>query len=309
MCGFIVQLVEHRTGIAEVTGLNPVEALTFFRPLYSNCLNWKFTAKITYHLHIYPQFIYESFHIHYYIISLLSRENMNSQLTSLPMCGFIAQLVEHRTGIAEVTGSNPVEALIFFRLLYSNCLNWKFTAKITYHLHIYPQFIYESFHIHYYITSLLSRENMNSQLTSLPMCGFIAQLVEHRTGIAEVTGTNPVEALIFFRLLYSNCLNWKFTAKITYHLHIYPQFIYESFHIHYIFSLLSRENMNSQLTLLPMCGFIVQLVEHRTGIAEVTGWNPIEALIFFQASLFQLLKLEIHCEDHISPSYISAVHI
>ena len=43
----------------------------------------------------------------------------------LPMCGFIAQLVEHRTGIAEVTGSNPVEALIFFRLLISSCLNWK----------------------------------------------------------------------------------------------------------------------------------------------------------------------------------------
>ena len=40
-------------------------------------------------------------------------------------CGFIAQLVEHRTGIAEVTSSNPVEALIFFRLLLSNCLNWK----------------------------------------------------------------------------------------------------------------------------------------------------------------------------------------
>ena len=49
-----------------------------------------------------------------------------NKLTSLPMCGFIAQLVEHRTGIAEVTGSNPVEALIFFfRLLLSNCLNWK----------------------------------------------------------------------------------------------------------------------------------------------------------------------------------------
>ena len=41
------------------------------------------------------------------------------------MCGFIAQLVEHRIGIAEVTGSNPVEALIFFRLLLFNCLNWK----------------------------------------------------------------------------------------------------------------------------------------------------------------------------------------
>ena len=33
------------------------------------------------------------------------------------MCGLIAQLVEHRTSIAEVTGSNPVEALIFFRLI------------------------------------------------------------------------------------------------------------------------------------------------------------------------------------------------
>ena len=28
------------------------------------------------------------------------------------MCGFIAQLVEQRTGNGEATGSNPVEALI-----------------------------------------------------------------------------------------------------------------------------------------------------------------------------------------------------
>ena len=28
------------------------------------------------------------------------------------MCGFIAELVEQRTGNAEVTGSNPVETLI-----------------------------------------------------------------------------------------------------------------------------------------------------------------------------------------------------
>ena len=31
---------------------------------------------------------------------------------------FIAQLVRHRTGIAEVTGSNPVEALIFSGFLF-----------------------------------------------------------------------------------------------------------------------------------------------------------------------------------------------
>ena len=51
-----------------------------------------------------------------------------NKLTSLPMCGFITQLVEHRTGIAEVTGSNPVEAPVFFRLLLS-----KFTAMISLH--------------------------------------------------------------------------------------------------------------------------------------------------------------------------------
>ena len=33
--------------------------------------------------------------------------------------GWYAQLVEHCTGIAEVTGSNPAEAWIFFRLLLS----------------------------------------------------------------------------------------------------------------------------------------------------------------------------------------------
>ena len=35
---------------------------------------------------------------------------------------FVDQFV---SGVTEVTGSNPVEALIFFRLLPSNCLNWK----------------------------------------------------------------------------------------------------------------------------------------------------------------------------------------
>ena len=41
-----------------------------------------------------------------------------------------------------------------------------------------------------------------------------------------------------------------------------------------------------------MCGFKAQLVEHRTAIADVTGSNPVEALIFFQASSFQLLKID-----------------
>ena len=65
------------------------------------------------HFDLQPQFkcvgyfIYTSHHF-----TPHGRYELN-KLTSLPMCGFIAQLVEHRTGIAEVTGSNPVEALIF----------------------------------------------------------------------------------------------------------------------------------------------------------------------------------------------------
>ena len=50
------------------------------------------------------------------------------------------------------------------------------------------------------------------------------------------------------------------------------------------------EPVTSVNTSLPMCGFIAQLVEHRTGIRG--GLNPVEALIFFHASSFQLLKLE-----------------
>ena len=37
--------------------------------------------------------------------------------------GFIAQLVEHRTGNREVTGSNPVEVLNFFQASLRSCIN------------------------------------------------------------------------------------------------------------------------------------------------------------------------------------------
>ena len=68
--------------------------------------------------------------MHYFIYTLHhftphGRYELN-KLTLLPVCGFIAQLVEQHTGNAEVMGSNPVEALIFFfKLLLSSCLNWK----------------------------------------------------------------------------------------------------------------------------------------------------------------------------------------
>ena len=68
---------------------------------------------ITLHFHPQPQFKYELFHIYFTSFHCTGRYELN-KLTSLPMCGLIiAQLVEHRTGIAEVVGLNPVEALTF----------------------------------------------------------------------------------------------------------------------------------------------------------------------------------------------------
>ena len=79
---------------------------------------------------------------------------------------------------------------------------------------------------------------------------------------------------------------------ITLHFHLLPQYKYELFHIYYTSLHCTGRYELNKLTSLPTCGFIAQLVEHRTGIAEVMGSNPVEALIFFQASSFQLLKLE-----------------
>ena len=83
------------------------------RSKFSNLGNWKeearknqgFNGIRTRDLRDTGAMLFTSFHC-------TGRYELN-KLTSLPMCGFIAQLVEHRTSIAEVTGSNPVEALIF----------------------------------------------------------------------------------------------------------------------------------------------------------------------------------------------------
>ena len=112
---------------------------------------------------------------------------------------------------------------------------------------------------------------------------------KNRTGIAEVTGSNPVEALIFFffRRWKIYCDDLSSVSSTT-----AVQIWIISYILHVISLLTGRYELN-EVTSLPMCGFIAQLVEHRTGIAEVTGANPVEALFFFfQASSSQLLKLE-----------------
>ena len=179
-------------------GSNPVEALIFFRPLLSSCLNWKIYCDD--HTSLWSTTAVQIWIISYifHMISLHGKKWTQYILTSLPMSGFIAQLVERRTGIAEVMGSNPVEALIFFRPLLSSCLNWKIYCddytSLSSTTAVQIWIISYIFHM----ISLHGKKWTQYKLTSLPMSGFIAQLVEGRTGIAEVMGSNPVEALIFF---------------------------------------------------------------------------------------------------------------
>ena len=58
-----------------------------------------------------------------------------------------------------------------------------------------------------------------------------------------------------------------------------------------------------------MCGFIAQLVEHRTGIRGGHGfefrWSPD----FFRLLLSNCLNWKIYCDDHSSPSSTAAVQI
>ena len=69
------------------------------------------------------------------------------------MCGFIAQLVEDRTGIAE--------ALIFSGFFFPIAYLGKFTAMITRHFRLQPQYKYELFHINFTSHNMLWSYNTN----------------------------------------------------------------------------------------------------------------------------------------------------
>ena len=66
------------------------------------------------------------------------------------------------------------------------------TAMSTLHFHLQPQYKYELFHVNFTSFHCTGRYELN-KLTSLLMCGFIAQLVERRNGssnIGKTTTTN-----------------------------------------------------------------------------------------------------------------------
>ena len=109
-------------------------------------------------------------------------------------------------------------------------------------------------------------------------------------------GSNPVQAWIFFRLSFRNCLSCVVTARIfllfdlSSAVQIYVSYIY----IHLF--ILHGYITNSQYDQLPVA-LTAQLVEHCTGIADGHGFESRSSLNFFQAFFSQLLKLRSNCED------------
>ena len=139
--------------------------------------------------------------------------------------------------------------------------------------------------------------------------GFIAQLVERRTGIARSRVQAPLKSWIFFRLLYAIVKIAIITARIILHLISYLQFTYDLFHMHHSLTYLSREHMNPKLpcSQRQWLHSSVGRASHR--YRDVTGSSPVGVLNFFQASSRNCKNCDHNCEDHPSFDFISAVHI
>ena len=96
------------------------------------------------HFHFYSLstvHMYDLYHIHITSLSSYNGYKLNSQMTCSRR-GFIAQLVEHHNGIAEVMGSDSVGASEFILGLLCNCLSCFTTSKITFTCILYPHFVY-----------------------------------------------------------------------------------------------------------------------------------------------------------------------
>ena len=79
-------------------------------------------------------------------------------------------------------------------------------------------------------------------------------------------------------------------------------------HIHFTsFSSYNDYKLNLYLTCFQW-GFIAQLVEHRTGITEVMGSNPIGASEFFLGFICNWLNVLRNCKDHFHLYSLSSVH-
>ena len=104
----------------------------------------------------------------------------------------------------------------------------------------------------------------------------------HRTGIRGGHGFESCQGFEsrcgpeFFRLLLSDCLNWKFTVIITPHFHLQTHFKYELFHIYFTLFLFSRIVIFMIKTLCRPVRSVIITCPHATTFTLLSIFPPLE---------------------------------
>ena len=104
------QLVEHRTGITEVVGLNPVGASEFFLGFICNCLRYFITAKISFNSILHLQFT------HIILIIYTSQQKGSCKENYTPWHSTVTTLSESnrfRTRKLQINNISPASMLKF----------------------------------------------------------------------------------------------------------------------------------------------------------------------------------------------------
>ena len=110
--------------------------------------------------------------------------------------GFIAQLVEHRTGIARSRVQTPLNSWIFFQASLRNCINCVHFDDLFFIFISFTQFIW---FISYIINTNFFHGNIWTHNWPAPnISGFISQLVEHRNWVSRGHGFKPRRSPEFF---------------------------------------------------------------------------------------------------------------
>ena len=96
----------------------------------------------------------------------------------------------------------------FFRLLLSNCLNWKIYCDDHSSFHLQPQYKYELFHIYFTSLHCMGKYELN-KIDLAPNVWLHSSVGRASLRYRGGHGFESRWSHDFFRLLISNFLNWK----------------------------------------------------------------------------------------------------
>ena len=126
--------------------------------------------------------------------------------------------------------NRPVQAWIFSGFLFATAKVASITATMFFNVILPAAVLIYDFHI--FITSSSSFHGFNTnQFNNLLSVGLLVQLVERCTGIAEVKGSNPVQAWILSGLLFAAAKVASITGMIFLHIILHPAVLIYDFHL------------------------------------------------------------------------------